>query len=183
MHNGQVVYAKIKHQGKMHQNKKNGAKTYTRHIDVQAEIPDHLDHVVFSTLLVNMADPDQDVLIRIAEQMTLGLAPTLHKQGEPCYASCLFWTDCTDLTGPDIIDDISLQLPTVWFPFGRLDANSLARRLTQQFRNADGPVWFSSMIVKNPSAFGPGHVWAGTKTEAGLTPPAVYEVIWKVTRL
>lgn len=82
MHNGQIVHPKIAHHGKMHQGRKNGGKTYHRHIDVHAEIPDHLYHVVFSTLLVNMADPQQNVLIQMAEQMTMGLTPAMHKHGK-----------------------------------------------------------------------------------------------------
>lgn len=85
--------------------------------------------------------------------------------------------------GGDIIDDLSLPLPTLTFPFGHADTKALVNRLIRQSRNADGPVWFSSMLVANPKMVDAGHVWDGTKTEAGLTPPAVYEVIWKVTRL
>ena len=88
-----------------------------------------------------------------------------------------------DDTGNDIIDDLSLHLPKITFPFGNVDTNALVNRLTRQSRNADGPVCISSMLVKNPRTVAAGHAWDGTKTEAGLTPPDVYEVIWKVTRL
>lgn len=84
--------------------------------------------------------------------------------------------------GNDLIDDISLTLPRVLTPFGHLDANSLAQRFTGQFRNADGPVWFSSIVLRDPALKPAGNVWDGSKTEAGLTPPSIYEVDWKVIR-
>ena len=77
---------------------------------------------------------------------------------------------------------MSLNFPRLLTPLGHIDANSLAKRFTGQFRNADGPVWFSSLVLKNPRLKAPGNVWDGSKTEAGLTPPSVYEVDWKVIR-
>jgi len=84
--------------------------------------------------------------------------------------------------GNDLIDDITLTLPRVLTPFGHLDVNSLAQRFTGQFKNADGPVWFSSMVLQNPARVPAGNVWDGSKVEAGLTPPSIYEVDWKVIR-
>jgi len=69
------------------------------------------------------------------------------------------------------------------FEYGQIDVDSLIERLKRQFRNADGPVWFSSILVKNPASASVGHAWDGGKTEAGLTAPAVYEVDWKVVRV
>jgi len=81
MYNGEIISAQLAHHGKMHQNKKNGGRAYTRWIDVHFDIPDHLDHVVVASLLVNMADPRHDVLINLAEQFAKGVAPVMPKIG------------------------------------------------------------------------------------------------------
>jgi len=54
--------------------------------------------------------------------------------------------------------------------------------MTERLRSPEGPVWFSSILVRNPASSAAGHTWDGTKITAGMTPPAVYEVDWKVTR-
>jgi hypothetical protein len=82
MHNGQVIYANIAHHGKMHQGKKNGGRIYHRHINLDAEIPDHLDHVVYACALINMADPNSATLVQLAKEMTMGLTPIMKKEGE-----------------------------------------------------------------------------------------------------
>jgi len=81
-YNGNIVYASIAAHGKMHHMKKDGGETYHAHIDVHADIPDYYNYIILSCLLVNMAQPRQDVLIDLAEQMTTGLKPTMAPQGE-----------------------------------------------------------------------------------------------------
>jgi hypothetical protein len=80
------------------------------------------------------------------------------------------------------VDYIGLNLPSLKLPFVSIDLAGLLNRASANFRNADGPVWFSSIMVNNPRAVGPGHVWDGSKTEAGLSFGAVYEVDWKVVK-
>jgi hypothetical protein len=82
LHQGNIIYAKIAYHGKMHENKKNGGKTYTRWVNINADIPDDLDHVVFASMLVNMANPDETQLLKLAREAAMGMTPTLAFQGE-----------------------------------------------------------------------------------------------------
>ena len=87
-----------------------------------------------------------------------------------------------DLSGKDIVDYLSIGLPTVPLPFGSVDLGGLFKRTIANIRNADGPVWFSSVLLRDPKTVKEGYVWDGSKTEAGMTGGAVYHVDWKIVR-
>lgn len=66
---------RVRHHGKIHQNKKNGGPTYTRYIDEPLEVPDGVDlsRLIASSMLVNMANPKDDVLYAMIEAMDHGV--------------------------------------------------------------------------------------------------------------
>jgi len=72
----------------MHSDKKNGGRTYHRWIDIKHEIPAVIENetLVVSSLMVNMANPKDDVLAAMIEAMDLGITRSAWTQGTYCDA-------------------------------------------------------------------------------------------------
>jgi hypothetical protein len=85
-HRGKTVTLGIAHHGRLHSDKKSNGRTYYRWIDIKHEIPADIanETLVVSSLMVNMANPKDDILVGMIEAIDLGTTHSPWNQGTYC---------------------------------------------------------------------------------------------------
>jgi len=84
--------------------------------------------------------------------------------------------------GKDLVDFFHPPLGIMTDLVPGLDVVGLWTRFAGRLKNADGPVWYSNIVITNAGSQPAGKVWDGSCTRSGMSHNAVYEVEWKVIR-